>query len=457
MKSKIKISIVLAICLTGLALCGCEADKAEASTGTASYTQLELSQFDYDIERVIGSATKEFMGNHPIDQSFFAWFISEYGIQAFNDILAKNKFDDPAVWIDASGRSIHVLWYEYCQDTGLDAFENHYTYVVNTNYDDEVTFDITGDVSMADDKATTTYMIEQPNGLMDCFDDDVFDAINESDIFIINNEFAYTTGGDPIVEKYYTFRSNPDRLRELFSIGVDSVTLANNHVYDYREEGLLDTLKTLEGSRMPYIGAGRNLEDASQPIYYIAGGRKIAIVNASQIEKNQNFTKAATEDSAGILKCLDPTHFTEVISEAKKNSDCVLAIVHWGTEYQDRYGKDQNDLANAFAEAGADVIIGGHPHVLQGFDYIGDTPVYYSLGNFYFSLDENMPADYETGIATVTVRKDGSIDAGFIPCYFSDGVVSVVTDDADETKIRSRLNNVSNNAILDSKGIIRKK
>ena len=208
---------------------------------------------------------------------------------------------------------------------------------------------------------------------------------------------------------------------------------------------------------MPYVGAGRNIEDAKQPLYYIANGMKIALVNGSQIEKNQNFTKAATEDEGGILKCLDPTEFIDEIEKAKKNSDYVIAVVHWGTEYQARYGRDQADLAQQFADAGADVIVGGHPHVLQGFDYIGNVPVYYSLGNFFFSLDEKMPIDYDTALAKVTVNKNGNIKASFIPCHFSEGVVSLVDNNDDAQTIYDELNSVSDNAMLDRNGLIIKK
>ncbi len=457
MKSKIRVSILFALCITAFGLCGCEAGKAEASNMTKIQLEYELSKYDSSYEKILAVCTKEFAGNHPIDENFMGWFISRYGDAALDTIVAKEEFVDPDIWYNITGKSIHVLWYEYSAETGLDTYNNLRTHVVNTKSVDNVVFDIAGDVSLAEGKATTNYMYDQKNGLIDCFDDNMLDAINDSDIFIVNNEFAYTTRGDAIVEKYYTFRGNPDLINELKHIGVDAVTIANNHVYDYREEGFLDTLRSLEDYKMPYVGAGRNLEDAKQPIYYIANGRKIAIVNATQIEKNQNFTKEATEDEAGVLKCLEPEEFIDEIEKAKKNSDYVLCISHWGTEYQAKYGKDQEKLAKQFAEAGADVIIGGHPHVLQGVDYIDDVPVYYSLGNFFFSLDEKMPESFETGLAKISINRDGDIKASFIPCRFDDGVISLVVDNKEAQKIYSELNRVSGDARLDNNGLIIKK
>ena len=111
-------------------------------------------------------------------------------------------------------------------------------------------------------------------------------------------------------------------------------------------------------------------------------------------------------------------------------------------------------MAKQFADAGADVIIGGHPHILQGVDYIGDVPVYYSLGNFYFCLDENMPIDFDTGLAQITINRDGVIKASFIPCRFSDGVISVIEDNAEAQKIYSELNKVSGDAKFNHNGLI---
>ncbi|MCR4611217.1 MAG: CapA family protein [Lachnospiraceae bacterium] len=456
MKTRVKITILLMLCtLVFCLLCGCEADVANASSEVNSNYQLE--KYDSDYKKILESGTREFMGTHPIDESFLNWFVTSYGDKALNSIVEKGVYDNSDIWYEVTGKSIHVLWYEYCLYSGINAYENSFTHEIDTLSEDEIVFNIAGDVSLAEDKSTTNYMLEQKNGLMDCFDDNLLDVFNQSDVFVVNNEFAFTDGGDPIVEKYYTFRGPGEYVNELKHIGVGLVTIANNHIYDYREDGFLDTLRNLEKNEMAYIGAGRNLEDAKRPVYYIANGKKIAIVNATQIEKNQDFTKAATEDEAGVLKCLDPTEFIDEINYAKSNADYVIAIVHWGTEYQSRYGSDQKKLAEQFAEAGADVIVGGHPHVLQGFDYIGEVPVYYSLGNFYFSLDEHMPVDFDTGLAQITIKNDGTVKAGFIPCHFSECVISLVDDSDEMQKIFTELNNVSNNAMLNKKGEIIKK
>ena len=87
----------------------------------------------------------------------------------------------------------------------------------------------------------------------------------------------------------------------------------------------------------PHIGAGANLEEAKKPYYFMVYGRKIAIVAATQIERTYNYTKEATDTTPGVLKTLEPDKFVEVIREAKKNSDYVIAFVHWGTEGDSNY------------------------------------------------------------------------------------------------------------------------
>ena len=109
------------------------------------------------------------------------------------------------------------------------------------------------------------------------------------------------------------------------------MTLANNHVYDYGEEGLLSTLDCLRKADIPYTGAGENRKEASKILSFVIGGRKIAIVSATQIERATKYTKEATETEPGVLKTLNPVAFLEVIREADATSDYVIVEVHWGT------------------------------------------------------------------------------------------------------------------------------
>ncbi|SDH28616.1 poly-gamma-glutamate synthesis protein (capsule biosynthesis protein) [Pseudobutyrivibrio sp. 49] len=362
-----KCNLGLALVLTcSVLLSGCGAKEGIVSSFNLKESQpkkLQIADLGDAWDTILNNSTKEFIGGHPIDESFLALVTSEYGDSVIEEIASYANFETPDIWYELTGKSIHVLWYEYCKSTGIQSYSLGNTYEIDC--DDEVVLDFTGDISFANDVATTEYMDHQINGITDCFSEDLLEEMRSADIMMINNEFAYTTRGAALEGKAYTFRGDPSRVSLLEELGVDIVSVANNHVFDYGETGLKDTLDTLEDAKMPYVGAGRNLEEAKKPVYFIAAGKKIAICSATQIERTLNFTQEATDTLPGVLKCLHPEIFCGVIREAKANSDYVIVIPHWGTEGNANYGEDQINLARSFVEAGADVIIGGHTHCLQ--------------------------------------------------------------------------------------------
>ena len=407
---------------------------------------------------ILNNSTHEFIGGHPIDESFLSMVTATYGDDVIEEIASYANFETPEIWYQLTGKSIHVLWYDYCNMTGIQSYTNDKTYVIDKEIDGDIVLDFTGDVSFAEGIATTAYMDQQLNGVKDCFSADLLTEMQSADILMINNEFAYTDRGTPLAGKAYTFRANPSRVSLMADLGADVVGIANNHVYDYDEIGFLDTLNTLNIAEMPYVGAGVNLDEARKPLYFIVGGRKIAIVSATQIERTLNYTKEATEISPGVLKCLHPEEFCQSIAEAKQNADFVIAFVHWGTEGNANYGADQVALAKAFVDSGADAIIGGHTHCLQTVEYMGDVPIFYSLGNYWFSTTGNMPAGYDTGLAQLHITQEGEIESYFIPCHFDAGVTSMLdSGNMQYTNIIDSLNLMSQTATIDSKGHISKK
>ncbi len=459
MKRRIAFILLISVFLTG----GC-ADSGTVSQPNYSAENevgligtISVSNTEEAIDAVLTYATADFIGSHPIDENFLIWIADNYGVQALTEVVTHTDFNDPEIWYMCTGKSIHVLYYEYCRMTGVADASPGDVRVIECANDNEIVLDFCGDLSMAADVATTLYMEEQPEGLSDCFSDDLLREMRGADIFVANNEFVFSERGEPTPEKAYTFRANPAYAGYLNDIGVDLATLANNHVYDYGEIGLLDTLDTLSAAEVPYIGAGRDLSEAMLPIYYIANGRKIAIVNATQIERSFPYTKEATEDSPGVLKTLHSERFCSVIEQAHKNADYCIAVVHWGTEGNAYYGQDQIALAQDFVEAGADAIIGGHTHCLEGIEFIGDVPVYYSLGNYWFSLSGAMPADYDTGLASIRIKNDGTINYEFIPCRFTNGVTRTLTEAAEARELFDYLSGISQTTIIEDDGTIRQR
>ena len=448
-------SIIISL-ITGCGNSTTELDKVNLTKSEPE--RIEIVDLTDAWDTVLNNSTNAFIGGHPIDETFLGMVTADYGNDVIEEIASYANFETPEIWYQLTGKSIHVLWYEYCDMTGMQQYSYDKTYVLDKQTDGDIVIDFTGDVSFADGIATTDFMDHQMNGIYDCFSEDLLDEMQSADILMINNEFAYTDRGTALAGKAYTFRANPSRVALMSDLGADIVSVANNHVYDYDEIGLLDTLNTLSLAEMPYVGAGVNLEEAKKPAYFIIGGRKIAIVAATQIERTLNYTKEATGVEPGVMKCLHPEAFCETIREAKANADFVLVFPHWGTEGNANYGADQVALARAFVEAGADAIIGGHTHCLQTVEYMDDVPIFYSLGNYWFSTTGNMPATYDTGLAQIHITPEGEIESYFIPCQFDAGVTSELnSEDIAYSNIIDSLNGLSLTAHIDEAGHISKK
>ena len=261
------------------------------------------------------------------------------------------------------------------------------------------TFTITfaGDILMDPGYAAGDALTKRGAG--GCFDEEALSIMQGADLFVVNNEFAYTSRG-AAVSKQYNFRSDPKNAQILKDMGADLVTLGNNHTYDYGEEGLLDTLDTLKTAGVPYIGAGKDLEEASSPAVYTISGFRISLVNAETILFNSNPpAQCALEGKPGTFDCYRPEMLFEAVRKAKAESDYCITVLHWGSEGKSTPNEKQLMLSRGAAEAGADLIIGGHPHVLQTIGRAGAVPVVYSLGNYLFHS-----GTYDTGVIQAVFR-----------------------------------------------------
>ena len=249
-------------------------------------------------------------------------------------------------------------------------------------YDFTLTF--AGDVNLAENWNTMEYYRQQDSGIYDCIDPALIQMMQDADLMCLNMEFCLSSVGSPMEGKAYTFRADPYRVQILNELSVDLVNLANNHVYDYGEEAFLDMLSLLKGFALPYVGAGEDAKEAEAPYYIELDGKKIAIIAATRAEK-YILTPEATESSPGVFRCYDRTRLLEVVQEADEDADFVIAYIHWGTEYSEVLEEAQTEGARELVEAGADAVLGAHPHCLQGAEFIDGVPVLYSLGNYWFN------------------------------------------------------------------------
>lgn len=314
-----------------------------------------------------------------------------------------------------------------------------------------VTLGFAGDILMDDEYAIMANLLNRGVTIENGISEAVLSQMQGVDIMMLNNEFPYTERGTALEDKTYTFRADRGTVSYLADMGVDIVSIANNHIYDFGEIGLLDTLDTLKEAGIPYVGAGRNLEEASAPVYFIVGDMKIAIVSATQIERLDNpDTKGATESSPGVFRCLNPGKLCEVVAQAKENSDFVIVYIHWGTENVAEPDWAQLDQAPKIAEAGADLIIGDHPHCLQGFQYFGNVPVIYSLGNFWFNSKT-----MDTCMLQVDISPEGIEELRFIPVIQQNSRTDFAYG-ADKERIISYMKEISFGVSIDSEGRVSK-
>ena len=241
-----------------------------------------------------------------------------------------------------------------------------------------------GDVCLADNYTPVIALDEiGSTDVTDGVDARFVNLMHDMDLMWANNEFCYSDRGERMPNKQFAFRAKTANVRYLADLGVGIAGLANNHVFDYGEQAFLDTLETLEGAGIPYVGAGRDLAAAQAPVYLQAGGLAVAYVAASRAEKFR-LTPEATDTTPGILLCYDNSRFIASIREAAAHADYVVALPHWGIERSTDLQDEQTQGARAFIDAGADVVIGTHAHRLQGIEFYERKPILYNLGNFWF-------------------------------------------------------------------------
>lgn len=307
---------------------------------------------------------------------------------------------------------------------------------------------IAGDLCFAEDGFVLDHY-DEVKDLSKCISPEILKMTNQADVFYLNHEYCISDRGEPLDGKLYTFRAKPERMALLEEMGTDLVSLANNHVYDYGEDAFLDTLDLLNQAKIPYVGAGHDIEEAKRPVYYVVNGIKIGFVAASNAEIVY-YTPAAEKDSPGILEAYDSKEYQEVIREAAGQCDYLIAYIHWGPEDTNVYEQYQHDQGKQFLEAGADIVVGGHPHVLQGMEYIDGKPVVYSMGDFWFNDETKY-----TGLLRLDVGAEGLKEMSFVPCLQTDYKTQYIKDQEDQAEFYDFFKGLSPNVEIDKQGVLK--
>lgn len=204
--------------------------------------------------------------------------------------------------------------------------------------------------------------------------------------------------------------------------GFTLVSLANNHLADFKAKGVVNTLDTLDKVGLKHVGAGRNLTEAAEYDIQEINGVKIATIAVSDIIP-KDF--AARDSKAGILTTKTLKYY-QAVKDASEKADLVIANIHWGVEYGMTETEAQQQLARNLINWGVEVVIGSHPHVLQPVEKYGDGIIFYSMGNFVF--DQGWSRTKDSMVLNYYVDEDGNCSFEITPIRIKDGYPEVTNN-----------------------------
>lgn len=307
---------------------------------------------------------------------------------------------------------------------------------------DPFTMLFTGDIQMGSN-ITAAYDRAGLNGILS---EELKQQMINADITMVNEEFPFGTGGTKAPDKQFTFKTDPAYVKMFQESGVDIVSLANNHVLDFGPDVLSQTFETLDQAGISYVGAGETLERASACETIEVNGTKVGFLCASRVIPVVEWD--VRNSQPGVFTTYDPQLLVEQIGEARKENDLVVVYVHWGIEKAEVPEEYQKVLAHAYIDAGADLVIGSHPHVLQGIEYYKDVPIVYSLGNFMFN-----PTIEKTVVLKVTVDENQKLALQMIPAAASDSKTSDLTGERGQA-VLNYMEQISFDIEVDENGVI---
>ncbi len=383
--------------------------------------------------------------------------------------------------IDPDSRSHEYFWYFGDDSTSHDSNPSH-TYLVRDNHDYTVLLEVEDSTRLWGrascqihvDPGPTSFPVKMnftgdimlargydvPGGLIDSLGvNAIFDPTlpwlgDAADITVANLEGPITAQGTRHPTKPIVFRGKPRNIAGLVHAGIDVVSLANNHVIDYGLAGMRETQESLAANRIAYSGAGANSDEAYQPVFRQQSGVNVAFLAAC--DRNGQYDNYQPYLDAGLNKpgfaYLDTCNLRKQIRAVEGDADVIVMEWHTGEEYnpapkalgndevreargerREARGEFGDELYSPFArfpapgdteerhraiEAGADLVVCHHPHVLQGFEVYQGKLIAHSLGDFTFDLD--YPETYPTVILNGAIDATGFYDYSLTPVYLDD-------------------------------------
>ncbi len=376
----------------------------EMETETASETKTEIGT---EVETEAETEPVELTyGNAYASPGFMRYLSDNYGegtVKIIKESVNDGSFDKE-LYYSLTHKSVYVLLDEY------NGVENKKSRVISCAEDGVIGFGFCGDIMFCDGIKAMKRYVDHGNDVNALIPAELIDIMKSYDVLFANNEFCASDRGEAL-NKSFTFRGKPENLALYHEIGVDFVSAANNHIYDYGRNAFLDTLDSLDRFGIDHAGAGKNINEAKEPFIYIANGRKIAVLCGSRAEKNRK-TPLAGIDTAGVFGMYDDGDMTEAVKKADAECDLVVIIAHWGAEFSTEIEDIIRVQGRHYIDAGADLIVGAHAHTLQGMEFYKEKLIAYNIGEFLFGN-----ANVKTGILQIRINAaDMTYSASFVPC-----------------------------------------
>ena len=302
-----------------------------------------------------------------------------------------------------------------------------------------------GDVLLSD-HVLNAY--DRAGGIHGVVDEAIRQTVGQADIFMANQEFPFSERGTAAEDKQFTFRLPLSRVPMMNELGLDLVTLANNHALDFGADALLDTCAALDGAGILRVGAGADLDEARAPVFIEKNGIRFGFIGVSRVIPEGGWAAGASRPGMFTTYDNNLPHVLEEIETARGLCDYLIVYVHWGIERNTSPEEYQRILGQKYIDAGADMVIGSHPHVLQGIEYYKGKPIFYSLGNFVFG--SSIP---KTMLVQAAFTGE-SLSLQLIPGTSSGGYTRMLTDTESKTQFYQYLEGISFGVSVGEDGIV---
>lgn len=325
---------------------------------------------------------------------------------------------------------------------------NTYSYKADENTDALLRMDFVGDVSLS----RNIISLGESSGYKKIFSK-VKDFWGDADLVFANLESAVLKRDESAYEKSEKalhLYADYEALNSALDAGINVLACANNHSFDYGEAALLELVDYLDTEGVTYSGIGRDLSEAADYEIIECGDLKIAFLSISEVFFNYS---SATESQGGILS-VAYTDYNRLVYLASREADLTVVYIHWGEENEIAANEEQKTLGHQLIDAGADIVIGSHPHVLQEVEMYDDGIIFYSLGNFVFDQGNTYARD--SVMVEYTAQQDGTGEFRLYPVRISDGAPAVTTGSFYKSRINRELSQglTESSYYLDEDGFI---